>query len=412
MKFFSRKWPRWRGEATTRSEALSGRVHHVDGVLWEGERPEQPCLDRTSLGRFGGHLILSNMRLCERPVMLVVQDETIVRQFDCNKCFWGSEGMRMLLRKTDGRGLMFSGFLTEEVGVPVPTDEVLSMVNAKRRAAGKLPADKYRCMRQVDYALEGWWNSEKMVQQTDEVTDVLEAMFPQIQFAFLFDWSSGHHKCPADALIPRHMNRGPGGRQPCMRPTIIQRDEDAPLLGKGAVQSMVFAEGDVVLATGKPAVPGQPKGAEQVLRERGLFLPGMTLTGGRAKNPGMSMVARLEDCLEMSCAKTLLEEVIEQKGHMCIFGAKFHCECSAIELLWGRGKHNLRQKCDFSLESLRQNSRQAFLDVALLTIRKFFRKCRSYMRAYREGHTAISAEAQVKIYKSHRRPAPSEFLST
>ena len=49
----------------------------------------------------------------------------------------------------------------------------------------------------------------------------------------------------------------------------------------------------------------------------------MTLTRGKAKNPGMSMVGYLEDCLDMSCTNTLLEEVIEEKGNMCIFGAKF-----------------------------------------------------------------------------------------
>ena len=43
------------------------------------------------------------------------------------------------------------------------------------------------------------------------------------------------------------------------------RDEEAPPLRKSEVQSMVFAEGDVVLATGKPAVPGQPWRAEQDL---------------------------------------------------------------------------------------------------------------------------------------------------
>ena len=153
-------------EATARKKERSVRVHNVDDVLWEGGRPEQPCLDRTSLGQFGGrgHLNPSNMCPCERPVMLVVQDETIVRQYDCKKCFWGSEDMRMLLRKTYGRGFVFSGFLTEEVGVPVPnfSDEVLTMANANRRDG--------------------------------------------------------------------HMSHGPGDRQPCMRLTVIERNKDAPLL--------------------------------------------------------------------------------------------------------------------------------------------------------------------------------------
>ena len=69
-----------------------------------------------------------------------------------------------------------------------------------------------------------------MLDQTDAVIDVLEVMFPQIQFAFQFDWSSGHHRYPEDALIARHMNRSPAGKQPSMRSTVIQHAEDAPFL--------------------------------------------------------------------------------------------------------------------------------------------------------------------------------------
>ena len=104
---------------------------HVDTFQWGDKDTE---LKREQLGRFGGHLH-SQFLPCERPVILVVQDETIVRQFDCHKTFWGTEDMRMLLRKTDGRGLMFSGFLTEEVGIPVPTEQEL--VRNKHQALGR-----------------------------------------------------------------------------------------------------------------------------------------------------------------------------------------------------------------------------------------------------------------------------------
>ena len=136
----------------------------------------------------------------------------------------------------------------------------------------------------------------------------------------------------------------------------------------------------------------------------------MSLSGGKAKDPAKSMVATLENCLDFQMAKTLLEEEIEGRGHQCIFSPKYHCECSAIELLWGRGKYDLRSKCDSSLDGLRNHSREAFLGVSLNTIRKFFRKARNYMQAYREGMNALGAERQLKVYKSHRRPAPSDFL--
>lgn len=397
------------GDDDGTEQGITVSFEHVDGFLW-GDVDGAKELDRSLLGQFGGQLNPSVMLPCERPIILAVQDETVVRQYDCHKSYWGTEDMRMLVRKTDGRGLMFSGFLTEEVGIPVPTALQLAEINAKRSALGKPAVDQHCCLKQVDYTTEGWWNSDKILQQTDEVMDVLEHMFPEVQLAFMFDWSSGHHRYPEDALIPRHMNRGPGGKQPLMRSTTILRDEDAPLLGAGATQHLIFEDGDVVLATGKPAVAGTAKGAEQVLRERGLYVAGMTLNGGKKKDQAKSMVARLEKCVDMQGAKCLLEEMIEGRGHVCIFSPKFHCECSAIELLWGRGKFELRSRCDYSLESLRQNSVQAFLDVPLLTIRKFFRKARNYMAAYREGVNALAAESKVKKYKSHRRPAPSGFL--
>ena len=46
----------------------------------------------------------------------------------------------------------------------------------------------------------------------------------------------------------------------------------------------------------------------------------------------------------------------------------------------------------------------ALESVRLDTIRKYFRKCREYMQAYREGNTGGSGvEKAVQKYKSHRR---------
>ena len=103
--------------------------------------------------------------------------------------------MRVLVKKqtTGDLPLLISGFLAEEVGIPVPTDNELAAINLKPVAPGKSKADQHARQKQVDYATEGWWNSEKMLQQTDGVMDVMEHMFSNVQLAFIFDWSSGHH---------------------------------------------------------------------------------------------------------------------------------------------------------------------------------------------------------------------------
>ena len=160
------------GQNTADHSALI-EYKHVDTFKW-GEKEDE--LDRSSLGRFGGGIDPTRLLVGERPVILVVQDETVVRQYDCHKTYWGTEDMRILVKKTDGRGLMFSGFLTEEVGVPIPSIDQLEAINAKRIASGKSKIDRHVCLKQVDYSTEGWWNSEKMLEQTEEVMDVIEHM--------------------------------------------------------------------------------------------------------------------------------------------------------------------------------------------------------------------------------------------
>lgn len=59
------------------------------------------------------------------------------------------------------------------------------------------------------------------------------------------------------------MNRGPGGKQPIMRDTII------PATGKP--QSMVYPVDFDGIDTDGNSLAGKPKGMEQVLRERNLL---------------------------------------------------------------------------------------------------------------------------------------------
>jgi len=45
--------------------------------------------------------------------------------------------------------------------------------------------------------------------------------------------------------------------------------------------------------------------------------------------------------------KCHLQEVIERRGHMCIFLPKFHCELNFIERVWGAAKRETRAKCSY-----------------------------------------------------------------
>jgi hypothetical protein len=93
-----------------------------------------------------------------------------------------------------------------------------------------------------------------------------------------------------------------------------------------------------------PTMPGWFKGMEQIIQERGLWpeggLPAQCGTDFKCA-PG---------CIDCCCQhilylqpdfvaqKSQLEELIEQRHHLCDFYPKYHCELNFIEQYWGTAK--------------------------------------------------------------------------
>jgi hypothetical protein len=75
-------------------------------------------------------------------------------------------------------------------------------------------------------------------------------------------------------------------------------------------------------------------------------------------------------------------------------------------------KRFIRRLCKFQYKDLLVKIHRSLLDgriQQLSMIRKFFRKSRDYMRAYRSGKKEFAdIKLQLKVYKSHRMPPPSE----
>ncbi|KAI2492116.1 hypothetical protein MHU86_22452 [Fragilaria crotonensis] len=89
-----------------------------------------------------------------------------------------------------------------------------------------------------------------MAIQFEDCVDCLKVIYPQFDFAFLFDHSQGHAKKLANGLDAYSMNRGYGGAQPKMRESIIKAEDaylgmHARTLDVGSTQSFVFKPGDV-----------------------------------------------------------------------------------------------------------------------------------------------------------------------
>jgi hypothetical protein len=97
--------------------------------------------------------------------------------------------------------------------------------------------------------------------------------------------------------------------------------------------------------------------------------------------------------------KSLVQEVIEAAGHLCIVLPKFHCKLNFIEFFW--------DNCDYTFDTLKENMLKALTSVKLETIYKWEQWMYHWMDAYRAGLGTNKAQKQVKQfsskkYKSHR----------
>ena len=214
----------------------------------------------------------------------------------------------------------------------------------------------------------------------------------------MIDNSQGHSAYAEDALLVSRMNVKPGGKQAHMRDGWFIQD------GRRIYQPMTFS------AT-HPIYPNEPKGIAAVLTERGLYQKELRGKCAGRCNADMHNCCNkriLERQPDFQEQKSMVQEVIEAAGHLCIFLPKFHCELNFIEFFWGAVKRYLRDNCDYTFNTLKGNMPQALASVQLETIQKWEHRTHRWMSAYRSGLSTKDAQLQVKEYsstkyKSHRR---------
>ena len=136
--------------------------------------------------------------------------------------------------------------------------------------------------------------------QMENAVNIFDAKYPYARALFLLDNAPSHTKVADDQLCEYNMNASPGGKQPLMRST-VWNDQ---------TQSMVFPE-------------GQAKGLKVVIEERGIDT-------SRMKANEM----RLSSFEDFTTQKTILQDYVEKRGHICIFSPKYHCELNPIERVW------------------------------------------------------------------------------
>jgi hypothetical protein len=238
-----------------------------------------------------------------------------------------------------------------------------------------------------------------MYQLREKFIPAFEAIHgPGYQALLMVDNSQGHSAYAEDALVATWMNVNPGGKQPKMRNGWFEQN------GSKISQQMVFPPNH-------PTYSNQPKGLRHVLAERGIDTNGI-----RGVCKSKCEVGATTCCCQRIMAsqpdfksqKSLVQEVIEEAGHLCIVLPKYHCELNFIEFFWGAVKRYLHEHCDMTFDTLKRNMSNALASVHLSTIRRWEHRMHRWMDAYRDGLGTQDAQAKVKafsskIYKSHRR---------
>ena len=282
----------------------------------------------------------------QRPIIIIHHDESTFYSNADQSNYWSDGEMTVLKQKSLGQAIMVSDFIEEASGDYLRHDD--------------------KQARLLETQNDGYFDSDEFLVQVDEAIDIFEASY---QGLFIFDNAPLHKKCPEDALKVENMNVRPGGKQPIMRNTVFN----------GVEQTMILPD-------------GRPKGLKLVLQERGIDVTGMNTDKMREE------LAKFED---FKNPKTLVEEKVESRGHLCMFFPKFHCELNAIERCWCHAKKFYRAYANGTITRLRTIVPQVLHTCKPDLICEF---CVGiYLKAYAEGHTCKNVDKAVKIYKSHRR---------
>ena len=182
--------------------------------------------------------------------------------------------------------------------------------------------------------------------------------------------------------------------------------------GQRIDQSMIFSPDH-------PAYPNVLKGLRHVFAEQGISIKGI-LDKCKTKCDPKATICCCQHIMEQQPdfqqQQSLLQEVIQKAGHLCILLPKFHCELNFIEFFWGAVKRYLQEHCDMTFETLKGNMLQALSSVELATIQRWEHRMHRWMGAYHEGLGTRDANAKVKAfsstkYKSHRQ-IPETLAST
>ena len=167
-----------------------------------------------------------------------------------------------------------------------------------------------------------WWDTSQLLAQVKSSISIFNTAHPDKLACFMFDQSSAHGSLPPDALKAFEMNMSDGGKQRKQKDTVIPQSNPAAEY-QGKVQSMTLPD-------------GKAKGLRAVLTERGFNVHGLHAKCSPVcpfESQGCCMAHLLSQQEDFQNQPSMLETLIREKGHICIFLPKFHCELNPIEMV-------------------------------------------------------------------------------
>jgi hypothetical protein len=264
----------WKADKTILDDETRGYQYHCadkDTDMVEFHVDDLPFLhdmaQEMGNGAFGGNLSVRKPA-DKKPLMIFGQDESVYNQFLLGSRQWvGPKGQHPLLPKTDGLSLMVSGMQSRETGFGVSIDETqLQEINWARTGTNYVDKDAAiaihgqttkKDLKQSPFIVhfelgannQGYWTYNHMAIQFEDCVDCLKVLYPQFDFAFLFDHSQGHAKKLPDGLDAYSMNKGYGGIQTRMRESVIKEENGylgthTRTLNVGDTQKFIFQPGD------------------------------------------------------------------------------------------------------------------------------------------------------------------------
>ncbi|CDO77934.1 hypothetical protein BN946_scf184610.g1 [Trametes cinnabarina] len=339
----------------------------------------------------GPDLALTPADLCpgEKKVIALFHDECCFHVNDYKRSAWLPEGATILQKKGKGRLIHVSDFITAVSGRLVLLD-----------ANGEIVEDARKIIFPGSNG-DPWWDMAQLIEQVKRAITIFERAHPGCTALFVFDQSSAHAALSPIALRPFEMNKTNGGRQRKQCDTIIPMSNPDPDV-RGQPQKMTLEN-------------GQAKGLQQVLTERGFT----DLHKLRAKcspvcpfeSTGCCMARLFSQQDDVKNQESMLEMVIKEAGHECIFLPKFHCELNPIEMYWGWCKYRYREVVKKNFEDAKRVAVAALDSCPIATIRRFINKSWRFMSAYRQGLTGAAAAWAVRKQKQHRQVSRAAMMA-